>query len=242
MQNPAALSISPALGRQQRAIHHALCLILTEAEAECALQTWMEQYSANGSVFSGLNNYAREICTAYAQEGRHRELVQAINRALIVFKESDLRPLPTAALSHPGWVAEAVAELISSAEGEPSQQISTPEFETFRCVLRVLLNGLDQFQVATGAACRAFLFDVIENLPWSPAQQKQVVDILHGLEPQQTRPYRPGQLKNLTQHLTVWLKENLPPDDSLGIINHAISESRETAAGKEYSPKQFFVA
>lgn len=354
MQNQE-VSMSPDLLRQRRAVHHALCYVLTEDEAESALSSWEKHFDASGSAFSGLNVFAREVCETYAKSGRHRELVQAISRAL-VSKESDLRPLPdAAALSVPELVAvaesspqpvtaaqltteqkraihQALRSVLSEAEADsalitweqhfarsgsafsglnqfareacetygktgrqrelmqaisralvskdsaskegalqqpemdvaPSSEtlvgaiteigqepisggdlepaVNTAEFKTFQPLLLALLADLDQHQADVGRACRAFLADVINNLPWSPAQQEQLVRLLYSGSTVQKRHYRPGQLKTLMHHMTVWMKEKLSKDVSLLMVNRVIGEISKTEAGRHYSPKKFFTS
>jgi thioesterase domain-containing protein len=124
------------------------------------------------------------------------------------------------------------------ASSEPVTK--TAEFECFKTLLLALLGAVEEHRAEMGSATRHFLREVIENLPWSPAQQQQIFDLLEKGESQQIRPYRPGQLKTLMSHLTVWLQERLDKDIAILAIRQAIKETGKTLAGTEYPPKAFF--
>lgn len=231
---------------QRRAIHQALCSVLSEAEADSELITWEKHFVGSGSAFSGLNVFAREVCEKYGKTGRQRELMQAISRALVskdgASKDGTLQHPESDAAPSSEISVDAITEigLESVTEGDMEQAVNTAEFQSFQPLLLELLADLDQHQVEVGRACRAFLSEVINNLPWSPAQQEQLVRLLYTGSTVQKRHYRPGQLKTLMHHLTVWMREKLSKDVSLLMINRAISDISKTEAGRNYSPKKFF--
>ncbi|HEU4709323.1 MAG TPA: hypothetical protein VFS17_08425 [Methylophilaceae bacterium] len=242
---------------QKRAIHHALCGILPESDAMNALQVWASRFSASGSVFGGLNQFARVVCDTYGYPGRQHELVRAMNRAL-VGNPNELRPLPSLKPESAGdsEASEAVKTeprmreivmldigvgTIDPVGGQASEtQNRTPEFDSFQALLPCLLSAIEQHKPELVPASRAFLREVVDNLPWSPAQQQQVLDLVEKGEAVQVRPYRAGQLKTLMSHLAVWLQEKLDKETALLIMRQGIKESGKTAAGMAYSPREFF--
>lgn len=226
---------------QKRAIHHALCGILAESDAAHALHAWVKKFSAGGSVFGGLNQFAREVCETYGHPGRHHELVRAMNRAL-VGNVNDLLPLPDQQPEPVKAKAKVREEAIikPSEEALPPSSTRTPEFDCFKTLLPALLSAIAQHSPHLVDGSRAFLAEVVDNLPWSPAQQQQVLDLLGKGETEQTRPYRPGQLKTVLSHLTVWLQEKSDRETMILIVRQAIKETGKTLAGAAYSPKEFF--
>lgn len=235
------LELADAFVSQKRAIHHALCGVLAESDAADALHAWVKKFSDKGSVFGGLNQFAREVCDAYGQPGRHHELVRAMNRAL-VGNSNELRPLPDQQPAPVMVKARVREEAIVKSIGESLSPgtIRTAEFECFKTLLPALMAAIDQHKPGLVNASRDFLREVIDNLPWSPAQQQQVLDLLDRGDAEQTRPYRPGQLKTLTSHLTIWLQEKLDKETAILIVRQAIKESGKTLAGTTYPPKEFF--
>lgn len=227
------------LAWQKRAIHHALCGILPESDAANALHAWVKKFSAKGSVFGGLNQFAREVCETYGHAGRHHELVRAMNRAL-VGNVNELRPLP-------GLQPEQVkAKVLQEAIIKPSEEspapssMRTPEFDCFKSLLPALMSGIGQHSPHLLDGSREFITEVVDNLPWSPAQQQQVLDLLDKGTAEQVRPYRPGQLKTLMNHLAIWLQEKSDRETAILIIRQAIKETSKSLAGAAYSPKEFF--
>jgi hypothetical protein len=233
------LDLADELAWQKRAIHHALCGILEESDAANALHAWVKRFSTTGSVFGGLNQFAREVCDTYGHPGRHQELVRAMNRAL-VGNVNELRPLPDQQPepAKPQVKEEVVVKPV--AEATESSSLRTPEFECFKSLLPALLAAIEQHSPQLTDASRQFLAEVVDNLPWSEAQQQQVLDLLSKGDAEQIRPYRPGQLKTLMSHLTVWLQEKSDRDTAIMIVRQAIKETSKTLAGAAYSPKEFF--
>jgi hypothetical protein len=241
VNSPQPVTVVQLTSEQKRAIHQALRSVLSEAEADSALITWEQHFAKSGSAFSGLNQFAREVCEAYGKTGRQRELTQAISRVL-VSKDGALQPPEVDVAPSIETSADAITEIgqESASGGDIEPAVNTAEFKTFQPLLLALLVDLDQHQVEIGRACRAFLADVINNLPWSPAQQEQLVRLLYTGSTVQKRHYRPGQLKTLMHHMTVWMREKLSKDVSLLMVNRVIGEISKTEAGRNYSPKKFF--
>ncbi|HZV61641.1 MAG TPA: hypothetical protein VFF75_04435 [Methylophilaceae bacterium] len=235
------LELADELVWQKRAIHHALCGILAESDAANALHAWVKKFSATGSVFGGLNQFAREVCDTYGQPARQHELVRAMNRAL-VGNINELRPLPDQQPDPVKTKAKVREEVVLKPTEDLQVQASvrTPEFECFKALLPALMTAIEQHSPHEVTASRDFLTEVVDNLPWSPAQQQQVLDLLLKGETEQVRPYRAGQLKTLLEHLVIWLQERIDRETAIMIIRQAVKETSKTLAGTTYSPKEFF--
>ncbi len=83
MQTRSDTVMSQEIQRNKTAIYHALRTIFTKEEAETALDTWVNHFSASPSAFSGINLFARTICQIHDKTDRQRELLQALSRALL---------------------------------------------------------------------------------------------------------------------------------------------------------------
>ena len=119
-------------------------------------------------------------------------------------------------------------------------EITTPEFTSFRLLLQACLRKIDERDATLGRQCREFLLNVVDNLPWSPEQQKQVVNLINRGVSRQVRPYRSGQLKTFMHHLTLWMRDMLGEGVSREYSLHAIALVEKVEAGVDYSPREFF--
>jgi len=241
--------INPEILRQRRAVYHGLCSVLTEAEAIAALGIWDESASQSKSVFSGLNVYVRDVCTRFGKIEAQRELSQAINRALIA-KSGDLTPLPE---ELPEAVQSQARELektasqpapVAAAPVAPAANFSdtatiTPEFQSFQALLLSLLEHVDKQSATTGLECRDFIKEVVSHLPWSEAQQQQLITLVDTGSTVQTRSYRAGQLKTMFGHLKAWLDDNIGKSASALAIEQALSAASKSAFANDYAPKLF---
>jgi hypothetical protein len=235
MQNQLEVTRTPDFQRKKQAVHFALCTVLTQEEAAGAVNSWVQNVAASASLFSGLNLFARKVCETYGKDGRHAELVQAMSRALM---GGDVEPATPD--------ADPVLAPVQTESGNESTadlsgpEIRTLEFASFQPLLLVMLHEMTQRNVQLGESCRAFLLSVVDNLPWSPAQQGQLINLINSGSTVQVRPYRAGQLKALMHHLTVWMKEMLGGATTKLIARHAIAAVEQTSAGMAYSPREFF--
>jgi hypothetical protein len=119
-------------------------------------------------------------------------------------------------------------------------EISTPEFASFKSLLLALLHKISERDAKLGSSCCEFLLTVVDNLPWSPAQQGQVINLLNSGTTRQIRPYRAGQLNALMRHLVVWMKDMLGDETAEILFRHAIMAVEKSDAGRAYSPGEFF--
>ena len=231
--------LSPDTQRQYRAIHLGLTSILTEDEANVALKSWSIYFSETGSVFNGLNAFARDICDSFGKTGQHRDLVRALNRALLN-KDNTVAKLP-----------EEVAKKTSLASPEPITSsvvtetlvsdlaISTPDFQTFQLFLLKLLRLVEENREDLRFSAHRFLEEVIEHMPWSEAQQQQLVSLLVNGTTVQTRTYRPDQLKAFIKHFRSWMADELGNTVAGNLLKQALKETEATPMGTQYSPHNF---
>ena len=228
--------MNPDLLSKKKAIHYALCTVLTEEEAESAINSWMQNVSSSASIFSGLNLFARNVCETYGKNGRHAELLQAMSRALMTGKVEP--EVPVFKSTPPPAIVAKVNEPVADSLSGP--EISTPEFKSFQPLLRNMLYFLTQHNDEVGKSCREFLLGVVANLPWSEAQQEQVVKLIKTGSTMQTRPYRAGQLKILLHHLSLWMAEELGNESADRITHYAVGETERNPVSVAYSPREFF--
>jgi hypothetical protein len=239
-------SASPEFIRQRRAVYHGLCTVLTEPEAAAALVVWTEHFSDPDSAFSGLNSFVRDVSSSFNKAESQRELLHAISRALVT-KQEELRPAPSLDGQQvaPAMVQELVSPPVMTAPVMPatgnSENVNaTPEFQSFCVLLLALLEQADQQHASFSQQFRIYIKEVVNDLPWSEAQQEQLIKFIDAGETQQTRIYRDGQLKTLFGHLKVWMEEKLERKTSASMIERAMTDAGKTEAGRQYSPKAFF--
>lgn len=231
-------NVSSEFLRQRRAVHHGLCSVLSEDEAINVLNQWVSHIGQSGSVFNGLNVFVRNVCTQLGKTELQRELLQSINRALMA-KEDELRAAPELNGSKPAVVKAQArqADAVAAASDKPND---TPEFASFQALLLALLEQVDQLSDSMGLDLRVFVQQVVENLPWSEAQQQQMLRLVDSGHTIQTRAYRPGQLKALMGHIRVWLVDNLGETASGRTLELALAKVERMPSNKAYPGKQFF--
>lgn len=199
-----------------------------------ALRSWEDHFATATSLFSGLQVFAKNVCITYGKEGRHVDLAQAISRALmsnnVEQASNDAQPAPAS------FEVDADASVVLLL----GQEVSTPEFVSFQLLLRAYLRKVDERDAALGRQCREFLLNVLDNLPWSPEQQKQVVNLIKKGASRQVRPYRSGQLKAFIRHLTLWMQDMLGEVASREFSLHAMQVVEKDEAGVAYPPREFF--
>jgi len=235
--------LSPEALRQRRAIHLGLTSILTETEATAALESWSTYFSESGSVFSGLNAFARDICDSFGKTGQHRELVKALNRALLSKDSSTTANSLSRKTEKPVRIIpapESDAHIAAPAEPAITEQvISTPDFQTFQVLLLNLLRLVEENRDDLRFSAHRFLEEVIEHMPWSEAQQQQLMSLLLTGASIQTRTYRADQLKAFLKHFRSWLSDELGAAVASNLIKQALKETESTTFGRKYSASNF---
>jgi len=76
-------------------------------------------------------------------------------------------------------------------------------------------------------------------MPWSEAQQQQLLSLLLQGTTVQTRTYRPDQLKAFLKHFRSWMNDELGAAVAENLFNQALKETEGTAFGTQYSPQNF---
>lgn len=235
-------NVSSEFLRQRRAVHHGLCSVLSEDEAINVLNQWVSHIGQSGSVFNGLNVFVRNVCTQLGKTELQRELLQSINRALMA-KEDELRAAPELNGSKPATLRSQTKPQAGQAVAAPvasDKPNDTAEFVSFQALLLALLEQVDQLSDSMGLDLRVFVQQVVENLPWSEAQQLQMLKLIESGHTIQTRAYRPGQLKALMGHIRVWLVDNLGETASGRTLELALAKVERAPSNKAYPSKQFF--
>ena len=237
-------NVSSEFLRQRRAVHHGLCSVLSEDEAINVLNQWVSHIGQSGSVFNGLNVFVRNVCTQLGKAELQREMLQSINRALMA-KEDELRAAPDISGSKPATTKSQAKPQTKQVAATAAAVVSdnpndTPEFASFQALLLALLEQVDQLSDSMGLDLRVFVQQVVENLPWSEAQQQQMLKLIESGHTIQTRAYRPGQLQVLMGHIRVWLVDNLGETASGRTLELALAKVERTPSNKIYPSKQFF--
>lgn len=233
-------NVSPEFLRQRRAVHHGLCSVLSEDEAITVLNQWVSHIGSSGSVFNGLNVFVRNVCTQLGKSELQREMLQSINRALMA-REEELRAAPDLSGTKP--VAEKAVSNSSgkSAPAETAAPASeSAEFLGFQALLRALMDQVANQSDSLALDLSVFIQQVVENLPWSEAQQQQMIQFIETNHTVQTRSYRPGQLKTLMGHIRMWLVDNLGETATGRLLEIAIAQAEQADGPKGYPCKQFF--
>lgn len=243
MINNANAATMPAWTSQQTAIYVGLTSILTEHQATAALEKWSTYFSDSGSVFDGLNNFARDVCKTYGKDDEARNLVRALNRALI-HKDKILAPKSSASPTD-----KAPSTKIEQANPKPNtdddtgfyvdQTISTPDFETFQTLFLHILGLVDAFNQEVSASIRPFLNELIESMPWSEIQQQQLNILIDAGVTTQMRAYKPDQLKAFLKHLRSWMEDEMGAKEASKILNQAVNETEKMPVAAQYSAKNF---
>ena len=233
-------NVSPEFLRQRRAVHHGLCAVLSEDEAITVLDQWVSHIRSSGSVFNGLNVFVRNVCTQLGKRELQREMLQSINRALMA-REEELRAAPALA----GIQSEVEAPATKPVSGKPtagettSPTGETAEFNSFQALLRALMSQVTGQSDSMALDLQVFIQQVVENLPWSEAQQTQMLQFIETGRALQTRAYRPGQLKALLGHIRMWLMDNLGETATDRLLEMALAEASQGDRDKAYPCKQF---
>ena len=243
MTNHPNAAMTPAWTSQQTAIYVGLTSILTENQAAAALEKWSTYFNDSASVFDGLNNFARDVCKTYGRDDEARNLVRALNRALI-HKDKIILPQNGASLTNQLPRTE-IAQKNKKANKEDDlafhvdQTISTPDFQTFQALFLHILDSVDQFNQEVSIAVRPFLNELIENMPWSEAQQQQLIILIESGVTTQTRAYKPDQLKTFLKHLRSWMEDEMGAKEAGNIISQAVKITEQMPVAKQYSAKNF---
>lgn len=239
MINNANAAMTPAWTSQKTAIYIGLTSILTEHQATAALEKWSTYFSDSGSVFDGLNNFARDVCKTYGKDAEARNLVRALNRALI--HKDKIVPAKNSASQTNAVISTKIEQSKINAEDDAvfyvDQTISTPSFQTFQALFLHILDSIDQFNEEVSLAVRPFLNELIDSMPWSEIQQLQLNLLLDSGVTTQTRAYQPDQLKAFLKHLRSWMEDEMGAKEVSKILNQALIETERMPVAAQHSAK-----
>jgi hypothetical protein len=233
---------------QRQAIYAGLMSILTETEANDALEKWTACVNETGSVFNGLNNFARDVCVSLKKNDQQRALVKALNRALIIqgkptlpIKAQDNDLHKTFKFTAPSSLAvsETAVAVADSTTAHVDQAISTPDFETFKVLFMCIINLIDKYNQPASLLLKPFLNELVESMAWSEAQQAQMTTLIATGNTVQVRSYKPDQLKTFISHVRHWMEDEMSIADTVRMIGLALKETEESPVAAHYSPKNF---
>lgn len=231
---------------QSQAIYEGLISVFSEEEAQIAFEKWTTYFNNTNSAFKGLNNFAREVCISLNKNDQQRDLVRALNRALI-FRDTSATPQDITSNVNNQALAPTTSESKHNpelnnaevAESFVNQHISTPEFQTFQFLFLYIIELVKENHAQIDSPLKHFLRELIENMPWSEAQQEQLIVLLDTGSTNQVRTYKPDQLKAFIAHLHAWMADEIGAPDAISILSQAVKAIEKTTVGIEYSPKNF---
>lgn len=225
----------------QNAVYAGLISVFNEEEATLALNSWELHTNGSDSLFNGVNSFAREICNSLNKPEKHRDLVKALNRALILRK-----PISNVNKSSNQNVAETPPSSLithSFASKTPSvtdHNIGTSAFLSFQLVLLTLIKHLTLQGDATKNNAVIFLNEITENMPWSEIQQEQILALINEGSIQPARTYKLDQLKNFLKYFKSWMRDEIGIIVTNDLINQVIDEVAVMNEAQKFSPKDLF--
>ena len=83
MINKPSTQFISTLNSKQNSIFIGLLSVLTEREANEVMENWSTYFNETGSIFNGLNSFAKEVCQNYGVVDQQRDLLRALHRALL---------------------------------------------------------------------------------------------------------------------------------------------------------------
>lgn len=229
-------SLSSAQQIQRKAFYTGLTSILTEEQANEALEKWSAFINETGSAYNGLNNFARDVCKSYDKDDQQRDLVRALNRALF-YKDKVLTTNKVEIKKPAINITEPITEINQSVLME--QPVSTPDFQTFEYLFTKILKLVKAYSRETSVALLPFLNELIQSMPWSETQQQQLIILIDSGTTTQMRAYRPDQLKTFLKHIRSWLVDEIGKKEAETLLIQAIKETEQQTVSTKYSPLNF---
>lgn len=228
-------SLSTSQQIQRKAFYIGLTSILTETQANEALEKWSDFINETGSAFNGLNSFARDVCKSYDKDNQQRDLVRALNRAL--FSKDKMSVVQEEVKKSVTIVAEPSVQAEQSILMD--QPISTPDFQTFEYLFAKILKLVKAHSPETSQALHPFLSELIQSMPWSEIQQQQIIILIDSGTTTQMRAYRPDQLKTFLKHLRSWLVDEIGKKEAEALLIQALKETEQQTVSAKYSPLNF---
>ncbi|MDI1308603.1 MAG: hypothetical protein PSV17_04110 [Methylotenera sp.] len=229
---------------KQNSIYLSLQTVLSEEEANEVIEKWSTYFQDTGSVFNGLNSFAKEVCQTYGIADQQRDLLRALHRALLL-GDSDSAAKVVKDNTGNNLSIDPAIESINEIDNNQyqalftSQVISTPEFLTFQCLLLKILDLLGKFENGFNQKLNPFLIELTQSMPWSVGQQNQLLSLINTGKTVQLRTYKPDQLKSFLKHLRAWLEGEIGGTIATQVMDEAIEAMNNEPENLNYNVKKF---
>ncbi len=233
---------------KQNSIYLGLQSVLTENEANEVIEKWSTYFKGTGSVFNGLNSFAKEVCQSYGIADQQRDLLRALHRALLK-GDSDLASNEVKASPRNKLPIELTSESANELNSEidnseftalfTNQAISSPEFLTFQSLFLKILDLLEKFENELSHKLNPSLIELIHSMPWSEGQQNQVLSLINTGKTIQLRNYKPDQLKSFLKHLRSWVEAEIGSTEAAQVMSTAIEAMKNQPENLNYNVKKF---
>jgi hypothetical protein len=244
MTNNLSAQLTTVQISKQNSIYLGLQSVLTEVEANEVIEKWSTYLNGTGSIFNGLNSFAKEVCQNYGIPDQQRDLLRALHRALLHgdnnvnaqgLKDDTRNKQPIEPATEP------MRELDNSdyIALPNNQTITSPEFLTFQSLILNILNLLEEFEHGINQKFNPFLIELIQSMPWSEGQQSQLLSLITTGNTVQLRTYKPDQLKSFLKHLRSWVEAEIGITDAALVINKAIDAVKSQPENLNYNVKKF---
>jgi len=233
---------------KQNSIYLGLQSVLTEQEANEVIEKWSTYFKGTGSIFNGLNSFAKEVCQNYGIADQQRDLLRALHRALLHGDNNvSTKGLKDSTRNKPSIEPAIESATESSTELDNSdytalfshQAINTPEFLTFQSLFLKMLDLLEKFENGISQKLNPFLIELIHSMPWSEGQQNQLLSLINTGKTIQLRTYMPDQLKSFLKHLRSWVEAEIGSTEAAKVINEAIEAVKSQPENLNYNVKKF---
>lgn len=248
MTNHQNSQLTAIQNSKQNSIYLGLQSVLTEAEASEVIEKWSSYFNGTGSIFNGLNSFAKEVCQSYGIADQQRDLLRALHRALLHgdndvnakgFKDSTRnKPAIEPAIES---ASESSTELDNSNYTALFSHIAinSPEFLTFQSLLLKILDLLENFEKGISQKLNPFLIELTHSMPWSEGQQSQLLSLINTGKTIQLRSYMPDQLKSFLKHLRAWVEAEIGSTEAAKVINEAVEAVKGQPENINYNVKKF---
>lgn len=233
---------------KQNSIYLGLQSVLTEAEANEVIEKWSTYFNGTGSIFNGLNSFAKEVCQSYGIADQQRDLLRALHRALL-HGDNDVSAKGLKVSTRNKSLIEPAIESATESTYELDNSdyttlfsplaINSPEFLTFQSLFLKLLDLLEKFENDISQKLNPFLIELIHSMPWSEGQQNQLLSLINTGKTVQLRTYKPDQLKSFIKHLRSWVDAEIGSTEAAKVINEAIEAVKSQPENLNYNVKKF---
>jgi hypothetical protein len=222
----------------QQVIYSCLTSLFNEEEANYAIKSW-NSHNSSSQGFEGINLFAREVCTNLNQPEKRRDLVKALNRALIT--KYAAKGISTEEQS-------STSQLVNESTHSkpfPKLSISVPFFQvneiagfhTFQLILLEIIQLTSLKDEALTAKTEMFMREITENMPWSDNQQLVMLALIESKSLQASRSYKIEHLKSFLKYLKSWLTGEIGAVFTEQIFQFALVKVEKMDEAAHCSPK-----